>query len=194
MLPTPPSPPPKHQVAFLSTRFFICRILPPPATLHQSKSRPRAGSAGVRGEPAAQSPALGWQRRGGQEDFLRNKLVMGHRGVPVLVVGWRLGVGSDSGLSFLRRCPPPAPPGWWLGRAFLVSSPSQKRGSETVERNGGSGGKSAHLLSPGTRTPHLLVRGGPWHSSFLLVLLLLLGFALGWPGGAQGEGGAWGPL
>lgn len=37
---------------------------------------------------------------GGQEDFLRNKLVMGHWGVPVLVVGWRLGVAVAWGSAF----------------------------------------------------------------------------------------------
>lgn len=37
---------------------------------------------------------------GGQEDFLRNKLVMGHWGVPVLVVGWRLGVAVTWGSAF----------------------------------------------------------------------------------------------
>lgn len=79
MLPTPPSPPPKHQVAFLSTRFFICRILPPPR--HAPPKQIQAQGRECWGEGGAQSPALGWQRRGGQEDFLRNKLVMGHWGV-----------------------------------------------------------------------------------------------------------------
>lgn len=101
MLPTPPSPPPQHQVAFLLTRFFICRILPPsrhaPPKQFQARGRECQGAGGSL-EPRAQP--WGGSGGGGQEDFLRNKLVMGHWGVPVLVVGWRLGVAVAWGSAF----------------------------------------------------------------------------------------------
>lgn len=54
MLPTPHTPPPQHQVAFLSTRFFICRILPPPR--HAPPKQIQAQGRGCRGEGGARSP------------------------------------------------------------------------------------------------------------------------------------------
>lgn len=101
--------------------------------------------------------------------------------------------GGTGGLSTRHRCPLPAPPGWGSGWAPPLSSPSRKTASGTGGGEAGVRGECAHPLPPDTSVPvpHLLVRGRPWHSSFLL-LLLLLGVAFYGTRGAQGEGGAGG--
>lgn len=82
----------------------------------------------------------------------------------------------------------------WLGAG--LGPPDVITEPKNSERNWGgerhvSGGEHTQPLPPDTAVPvpHLLVRGCAWHSSILL-LLLLLGVAFYGARGAQGEGGA----